>query len=26
VGLRDYAEQSMRELTLAQIARKTPFK
>jgi Rrf2 family cysteine metabolism transcriptional repressor len=26
VGLRDYAEQSMRELTLAQIARKMPFK
>lgn len=26
IGLRDYAEQSMRELTLAQIARKTPFK
>lgn len=24
IGLRDYAEQSMRELTLAQIARKTP--
>ncbi|MFN3690722.1 MAG: RrF2 family transcriptional regulator [Fimbriimonadales bacterium] len=26
IGLRDYAEQSMRELTLAQIARKSPFK
>lgn len=25
IGLRDYAEQSMRELTLAQIAKKTPF-
>jgi Rrf2 family cysteine metabolism transcriptional repressor len=26
IGLRDYAEQSMRALTLAQIARKPPFK
>ncbi|GIV05165.1 MAG: Rrf2 family transcriptional regulator [Fimbriimonadales bacterium] len=25
IGLRDYAEQSMRELTLAQIAKKAPF-
>lgn len=25
ISLRDYAEQSMRELTLAQIAKKTPF-